>query len=491
MDKEFDYYKILGLTPQAKPDEIKAAFDALCQKIPQEKQNKTTDSAFARLATAYEVLSDPERRATYDSLLVETRSLDLVDLQVKASRERIKLSSADQVVYLLLDLLPAAPETKQRPLNLSLVLDRSTSMQGGRLSHVKTAVELLVNKLTRADTLSIVSFSDRADVVVPAGKVENPTAIVGQLRSVQASGGTEILQGLQAGLQELRKADLARSTNYLILLTDGHTYGDDEQCLELARRMAEQNIGISAFGLGTEWNDQFLDELVSPSGGLSNFIEQPNEIIEHLQKRIQGLGAVYAQNLAVKTDLHNKVSITYGFKLKPFAQPLSFEGEMLQLGNLEGRAALSVMLELKIKPQDIETRINLPIEVIADIPGPPRRQQTFKQTYCLYVLSEVPKEMPPDEIVEAVRLMNMYRMNEKVWQEVEAGHLDAASARMQHLSTRLLEAGETALAYQAQQEVARISNAGTMSLAGRKKLKYGTRALINRGKPNKEHHDEM
>ncbi len=486
MDKEFEYYKILGVTVQATPDEIQAAFAALCHKIPSEKQNKATNPAYARLLTAYEVLSNPERRATYDSLVVETRSLRMIDLQVTASRDRIKVSDTEQVVYLLVNISPPVQESKQQPLNLSLVLDRSTSMQGSRLSHVKTAVELIVNKLTKADTLSIVSFSDRAEVVVPAGKVENPTAVVGQLRSVQASGGTELFNGLRAGVQELGKAEIAKHTNHLILLTDGHTYGDAEQCLDLARRMAGQNIGISAFGLGTEWNDQFLDELVAPSGGQSNFIEQPNEILEHLQKCIQGLGTIYAQNLVLKPDLHKNVKIKYGFKLEPFVQPLSLDDEMLRLGNLEGRAPLSVLLELKIAPNDVETRINLPVEVMADIPGPQVQQQLFKHTHCLYVLSELPKELPPDDIVEAVRVMNMYRMNEKVWQEVEAGRLDVATTRMQHLSTRLLEAGETALAHQAQQEMARIANAGTMSLEGRKKLKYGTRALINKAKPNQE-----
>jgi len=289
----------------------------------------------------------------------------------------------------------------------------------------------------------------------------------------------------------LHKADLAKYTNQLILLTDGHTYGDAEQCLDLAQRMAEQNVGMSAFGIGTEWNDQFLDELVSPSGGQSDFIEHPNEIIEHLQKRIQGLGTIYAQNITFKTNLHKKAAIKYGFKLEPFAQPLALDEETLKLGNLEGRASVSVLLEVTIAPHTVETRINLPIEIAVDVPGPQLREQTFKQTHCLYVLSEVPKEMPPDDIVEAVRVMNMYRMNEKVWQEVEAGRLDVAATRMHHLSTRLLEAGEPALAYQAQQEMDRIANAGTMSLEGRKKLKYGTRALIDRTKINKNQHDQM
>ncbi|WP_420640731.1 VWA domain-containing protein [Candidatus Leptofilum sp.] len=487
MDKEFEYYAILGVTSQATLEEIQTAFAALRLKIPKEKRNKAKNPAYARLANAYEVLSDPARRATYDSLLAETKSLEMVNLQVTASRDRIKVSDAEQVVYLLLDILPPTQETKQLPLNLSLVLDKSTSMQGSRLSHVKTAVELIVNKMAPVDTLSIVSFSDRAEVVVPAGKVENPTAVVGQLRGVQASGGTEIYQGLQAGVKELQKVDLAKHTNYLILLTDGHTYGDAAQCLELAQRTAKENIGISAFGLGTEWNDQFLDALVSPSGGQSNFVEQPGDIVQHLQKRIQGLGTIYAKNLQLKAALHRNVSIQYGFKLEPFAQPIAVDEEMLQLGNLEGRSPLAALLELKIAPSPAETRLNLNIEIIADIPGPQMHEQTFKDSHRLLVLSDVAQEMPPEKIVEAVRVMNMYRMNEKVWQEVEAGRLDVATTRMHHLSTRLLEAGETELAHQAQQEMEQISRAGTMSLAGRKKLKYGTRALIDKAQYKKKH----
>jgi Ca-activated chloride channel homolog len=80
--------------------------------------------------------------------------------------------------------------------------------------------------------------------------------------------------------------------------------------------------------------------------------------------------------------------------------------------------------------------------------------------------------------VKAVRLLNMYRMNEKVMDEVEAGQLESATKRMQHLTTRLLEAGQTRLAQQAHLEGERLSNMGSLSSEGRKKLKYGTRALL-------------
>src|SRR5690606_10382149 len=104
-------------------------------------------------------------------------------------------------------------------------------------------------------------------------------------------------------------------------------------------------------------------------------------------------------------------------------------------------------------------------------------QQNFNHTVRLHVLKEIEKQLPPEEIVEAVRTLNMYRMNERVWEDVESGDIDAATQRMRHLTTRLLEAGETQSAQQANLEMDRIATAGTMSLDGRKKLKFGTRAL--------------
>ena len=42
------------------------------------------------------------------------------------------------------------------------------------------------------------------------------------------------------------------------LLTDGHTYGDEAQCLSLAKIAQEQGIGFSGLGVRSEWNDAFM-----------------------------------------------------------------------------------------------------------------------------------------------------------------------------------------------------------------------------------------
>ncbi len=64
-----DYYKVLGVEPKAKPDEIKKTFRKLARKYhPDINTDAEAEDRFKDVNEAYEVLKDPERRAAYDQL---------------------------------------------------------------------------------------------------------------------------------------------------------------------------------------------------------------------------------------------------------------------------------------------------------------------------------------------------------------------------------------------------------------------------------------
>ena len=475
MSDDINHYAVLGVPADASVGMIREAFAGLLSRFP-EGMSAQDDPEYGRILQAYAVLGDPERRAVYDSLLSEVDGAALT-VTLQTSQDQLQLSKTAQLVYLLVDILPEKVDSNDgRPLNLSLVIDRSTSMKGARLEQVKMAIDLLIEKLAPDDIISIISFSDRAEVVVPSQTVDNKNALLFKIRNIDASGGTEIFQGLSAGMKELCQVSLSQHTNHLILLTDGHTYGDADQCLDLAQRAAQSGVDCSAFGIGSEWHDQFLDELVAPSGGQSQYIETPTQIIDYLQKRIQGLGNVHARNLRLSLTLPQGITAKFGFKLSPFAQPLALNEQEIKLGNIEGRRPLSFLLELNVAPQNVESRFNIPLNFTADLPH--QKHHTFKRQHQIVTLKEAFPSSPSPDIINAVRLLNMVRMNEKVMEDIDAGHLDDAARRMRHLSTRLLEAGQAQLAQQAHLEGERLATMGTLSQEGRKKLKYGTRALL-------------
>jgi Ca-activated chloride channel family protein len=487
-----DLYTALGVGRDAGLKEIESAYSSWQARV--DAGEPIATQVRERIRYAYEVLSSPHRRGIYDSLIAETAGSSL-RLDIIFSAEKLPLLDTPQVVFALLTLKAATTGQPARPLNLGLVIDRSTSMRGERLKNVLAAVELLLDKLGPEDVLSLVSFSDRATVALPAAALGAATQSVDpetaaawheprrQLSEIVAAGGTEIYQGLRAGLEQVARHATEDRTSHLILLTDGHTYGDAADCLALAEAAAAQGIGITAFGLGADWNDSFLDALVAPSAGQSYFIERPEDVLPRLEGRLQGLGAIYARNLTLRRSWPSQFTLRSASKLTPFLQPLPPDANPLALGDLEGRAPLSLLLEFLVAPQTAATRFRIPLE--AHYTAANGAAESVGRTAQLIVPDRERYEAaaPPAQLIEAARRLNLYRMQERAWEEAQAGKTAAAAALMRRLSSRYLETGELRLADQAQREAQGLAQRGAISPEGRKLLKYGTRSLAGDNKP--------
>jgi Ca-activated chloride channel family protein len=487
MDLEKDYYTILELSHRATPEEIKRAYRSLARRYhPDASAEPDAAQRFREIQDAYDVLGDERQRAIYDKLrrdkgLAPTDTGPILAWELTVSRQTLPCLPEEQILYLLVDISPALTMAARRlPLNLCLVIDRSTSMQDGRrMEQVKAAAHQIIDDLRENDAFAVIAFSDRAEVVVPGHWGGEKIQAKAKISAIRPGGGTEIFQGLSAGLQELNRRRRLQAVNHLILLTDGQTYGDEQQCIELADEARRQGIGISTFGIGEDWNDELLDAVARKSDGVSAYIDSVAQVRRLLRHRVQGLSTVYARDLRLTLRFDEKTHLEDAFKLSPYIQRLEPSvSDELGLGALEADRPLSVLLQMVVGPHPPGRQRILQLEVTGEAMGVNHQGERLVRELWFHFAENLTTEPEiPTNLVTALGKLAIFRMQEQVYDALESGDSDAASQKLEIVATRLLDLGELELANAARLEAGRLARSGMLSPSGRKKLKYGTRSL--------------
>ena len=477
------FYDLLGLPRDATLEEIRHSYREMARRLHPDHNVKPGETElFIGVQDAYEVLSDPARKTQYDQKLPpEPDSPPPISINVTYSRSSLVRMSEPQLFYTMVELRvhPDAERVPISPLNLCLVLDCSTSMQGERMDTVKATAIDLVRQLQPEDMLSIVKFADRAEIIIPAGSRADRRDIETRIQVLQAGGGTEILQGLELGYEEVLRYRSPSRINHLILITDGRTYGDEKQCLALAEQAASQGIRITGLGIGNEWNDIFLEELATSTGGNSTYIARARDIKQILQDKLNDLNQIFAERVTLNLRAMQGVSLHYAFRRQPDPAGLHLDMPM-RLGWIPKSYSLSVLLEMIVPPIEVEYgrypivegELNL---ALASNPGALTRMPILLSRPIGKVHDT---EVPPRAIFQALSQITLYRMQDRARQEVTDGKTEDACLRLQRLATQLINFGQTELAQTALMEAERIQQTHMLSETGEKVIKYGTRSLL-------------
>jgi Ca-activated chloride channel family protein len=482
MDVQKDYYAVLGIDPSATSQEIKVAYRVLARRFhPDANAAPDANERFQELQEAYEILIDEPKRQAYDNLRQKEGLSAPQALVFKAtiSHRALAMLHEEQILYILVEIAPGATlEIKRLPFNLCLVLDRSTSMQGVRLQRVKDATNFIIDFLDDSDVFSLVTFNDRAEVILPAQSHVDKAFAKSRVSTIRSMGGTEILQGMLAGLNEIERWRSPDMVSHLILLTDGQTYGGERECLEEADAAAQRQINITTMGIGQDWNDKLLDEIARRSGGKSTYIDSASKVTAVFRECIHTLASVVARSMELNVHLPVGVRLQESFLVSPRLERLYSEQGRIKLGNLDAEQPLALVLELLIDPQEAGALHVAQLELQADVPSLPSRHTSIKRNIeARFVNAPQEFEPVPPTIVSALGKLAIFRMQEKAIDDLERGDVEQASQRLETMATRLLNIGENELAKSALLEAGRLARTGHLSPEGRKRIRYGTRSL--------------
>ena len=199
-----------------------------------------------------------------------------------------------------------------KPVDMVIVIDRSGSMAGEKLSHARSAVEQVVAGMSGADRCALVSYSDnvRVDAPLTPADAAGRELITSAVSTVRAGGATNLGAGLETGLRVLRGASRAGATGRMILISDGlanRGVTDPAALGRMAAAATEADFSISTAGVGDDFNEVLLTAIADRGTGTYHYIENPTAFASVFKDELHFSRAVVASTVAVRVPLGDGV----------------------------------------------------------------------------------------------------------------------------------------------------------------------------------------
>ncbi len=162
---------------------------------------------------------------------------------------------------------------------LCVVIDRSGSMKGSKIQHVKDGLLALLDKLPKNTELSIVSFSSGVTTDWKP-KVYDPKADKDALKlvinKIVASGGTNMYDGLKVGIAHAKAASKGYDFRRVIILGDGQPSSGNKShsaIIGLAEDATKDDVSVSSVGVGLNFNPKLMTAIAEQGDGTAWFLQ--------------------------------------------------------------------------------------------------------------------------------------------------------------------------------------------------------------------------
>ncbi|HJS24711.1 MAG TPA: VWA domain-containing protein [Pyrinomonadaceae bacterium] len=328
----------------------------------------------------------------------------------------------EQTVDVLIRITPPAlnpdpanrPNWKGRPdLNLSLVLDRSGSMEGEKMIRAREAAMFCVDQMLPSDRLSVVTFDDRIDVLFPSELVTNKQSMKDLIARVTARGSTALHEAWVRGGLTVSERMLDQGINRVVLITDGLAnvgITNTDEIVTQAMGLYQRGVSTSTIGIGADFNEDLLMPMAQSGGGNAWHVVEPNDMQQIFQVELEGLIAQFAHTVSlslIPADGVRIVDVLNDFDLT--------ETGRYRLPNLQAGSPLDIVVQLRAGAEEIGTQMRLLDLRLGFTPQDAKNAEVLKQAHTVEFASRSEVEGSPanQEVIKTVQfLMNARARNE-------------------------------------------------------------------------------
>ncbi len=231
----------------------------------------------------------------------------MLNIEITPQREAL-LRGFDNEFHALLRVnaedLPNLQETKNN-LNLAIVIDRSGSMSGQPLDEAKRSAIMMVEQMHSTDRVSIVTYDNIAELVLPSTLCSDRQGIIERIRNIQSGGMTALHAGWLMGAEEVARHKTLNSLNRVLLLSDGNANEglvDPVEIKSQCAQLADAGVTTSTYGLGHHFNEQLMIEMSGSGLGQGYYGETAEDLADPFREEFELLLNTVASNLILTAE---------------------------------------------------------------------------------------------------------------------------------------------------------------------------------------------
>ena len=225
-------------------------------------------------------------------------------------------------LYLQIDLLAdGEPDEAPRvPVNAVMIIDRSGSMAGVKIERARDAARAMVRALGPRDRLTVVDFASDVRVLVPSTPA-TPDAkerALMLISSLQATSGTNMSAAFDAAAPQLREGHAPGRIDKVFLASDGQA-NEGIFARPALLALAVRDFGeatVSTFGIGEDYDEQFMTQLALQSGGRARYVANGEVLASAFAGELSRATRTAAQDVRLRIDATSgaRVSRILGFE---------------------------------------------------------------------------------------------------------------------------------------------------------------------------------
>ncbi len=215
-----------------------------------------------------------------------------------------------QTQLLLIGLQAAEIPKEERPAqNLVFLIDVSGSMDSpDKLPLVKRAFLMLLDELSPTDTVSIVTYASRDEVLLDGVHASEKTTIMEAIENLTAGGMTAGAAGITTAYELAAKHLIPGGNNRVLLATDGDLnvgVSDEGSLARLVEEKKKGGVGLSVLGFGDgNYKDNKLEALADRGDGNYSYIDTIYEARRALVTEIGATFFTIARDVKLQVDFN-------------------------------------------------------------------------------------------------------------------------------------------------------------------------------------------